>query len=328
VVRVSAGTAAVLGLRRYRLLVPPTTAYLMVGEGCRYSCAFCPQAQASAGRRDRLSRVVWPPAAKEEVVLAVREAARAGKIKRVCLQVVHSRGIWAPVLDMVTALAACGLPVCVSCSPATLRRIGQLLEVGADGVTIPLDAACCRVYRAVKSGSWQRRWQLLEGAAVRFPGRIGTHLIVGLGETEREMLECLQRLHDQGVRVGLFAFTPVRGTPLAQTPPPPVGTYRRIQAGWFLIRTGACSYADMRFAPDGRVVDYGLASQQLEELLKTGEAFRTTGCPDCNRPYYNERPGGVVYNYPRPLTEAEARECILQMEECGEEDGDALALDR
>ncbi|MCW3977503.1 MAG: radical SAM protein, partial [Candidatus Bathyarchaeota archaeon] len=25
----------------------------------------------------------------------------------------------------------------------------------------------------------------------------------------------------------------------------------------------------------------------------------TSGCPGCNRPYYNERPGGPLYNYPR-----------------------------
>ena len=34
--------------------------------------------------------------------------------------------------------------------------------------------------------------------------------------------------------------------------------------------------------------------------------FETSGCPGCNRPYYNERPGGMLYNYPRPLTAAEA----------------------
>jgi biotin synthase-related radical SAM superfamily protein len=36
-----------------------------------------------------------------------------------------------------------------------------------------------------------------------------------------------------------------------------------------------------------------------------GEAFCTAGCPGCNRPFYNERPGGPMYNYPRPLTPAE-----------------------
>jgi biotin synthase-related radical SAM superfamily protein len=29
--------------------------------------------------------------------------------------------------------------------------------------------------------------------------------------------------------------------------------------------------------------------------------FQTSGCPDCNRPFYNEKPSGPFYNYPRKL---------------------------
>jgi biotin synthase len=45
-----------------------------------------------------------------------------------------------------------------------------------------------------------------------------------------------------------------------------------------------------------------------------GEAFRTSGCPDCNRPFYNEQPGGPLYNYPRPLAAGEALRAIQEME--------------
>jgi biotin synthase len=45
----------------------------------------------------------------------------------------------------------------------------------------------------------------------------------------------------------------------------------------------------------------------LEPVLGDGVAFMTTGCPGCNRPFYNERPSGPFYNYPRPLTEEEIR---------------------
>jgi len=48
-VRVSVGTASVLGLLKYRLAVPPTTAYLMTyTEGsCLANCSFCSQATTS-----------------------------------------------------------------------------------------------------------------------------------------------------------------------------------------------------------------------------------------------------------------------------------------
>jgi biotin synthase len=59
----------------------------------------------------------------------------------------------------------------------------------------------------------------------------------------------------------------------------------------------------MRFDDEGRLTDFGVNRQTLIEILQTGEPFLTSGCPDCNRPYYNEKPSGPIYNYPRNLTE-------------------------
>ena len=47
----------------------------------------------------------------------------------------------------------------------------------------------------------------------------------------------------------------------------------------------------LRFDAGGRLRDMGMAGAALATLLGNGDAFRTSGCPDCNRPYYNERPG-------------------------------------
>ncbi len=52
-VGVSAGTAAVVGLHPIRQADAPPTAYLMMGERCRYDCAFCTQARSSAARMIR-----------------------------------------------------------------------------------------------------------------------------------------------------------------------------------------------------------------------------------------------------------------------------------
>ena len=35
-----------------------------------------------------------------------------------------------------------------------------------------------------------------------------------------------------------------------------------------------------------------------EHPFKYLEAVLTSGCPGCNRPFYNERPRGPIYNYP------------------------------
>jgi biotin synthase-related radical SAM superfamily protein len=307
--RVSSGSATVLGLSDQRVDVAPTTAYLMLGERCRRNCAFCAQARASLAPEGALSRVIWPPFHTGEVVEAVARAHAEGRIQRACFQVTVTPGHIEATRRAVERLAMrSAVPICASVAPGKVEEVEALLAAGAQRVTIALDAACERVYAQVKGGSWARTLALLEECAQRFPGRMGTHLIVGLGETEQEMALRLQQMADWGVGVGLFSFTPVAGTPLAGRQPPPLAQYRRMQAARWLIVQGLDRAEHFRFAAqDGRLVAYGLSRQRLREVLVTGEAFRTSGCPGCNRPYYNERPSGPLYNYPRPLTPAEAQ---------------------
>lgn len=304
--RVSLGTAQVLGLRSFRQPHPPTTAYLMWGERCRRDCAFCAQARGSDSRADLLSRVTWPEFPAQEVIARLPGSG----LHRVCVQVVESSspGAAGGLVGLVGELAAQGLPVCVSCFLASLHTAEALLRAGADGVTFPLDAASPPVYRRVKGGSLEAALAHLERAARAFPGRVGTHLIVGLGESEEEMVLLIDRLLGAGVRVGLFAFTPVPGTRMAHHPPPPLDAYRRVQAAHYLLRQGLARITDFTFE-GGRLTGFGagLPPEALRKVLADGEAFRTTGCPDCNRPYYNERPGQPApYNYPYPPAPEEA----------------------
>lgn len=305
--RASSGTAAVLGLRPTPMDAAPTTAYLMLGERCLRNCAFCAQARESRADVSALSRVLWPPFPREEVATAIAAAAREGRIRRACFQVTVGREHIAETEEAVALLAAASdVPICASVAPRDLADVARLLEAGAERVTISLDAATEAVYRRTKGGRWARGCALLEEAAAAFPGRIGTHLIVGLGEAEQEAIARISGLLAMGVRVALFAFTPVRGTPLAGAPPPPLAAYRRVQAALWLLARGLASAEAFRYRDDGALATFGLPEAVLGDLLAGGDAFRTSGCPDCNRPYYNERPGGVMYNYPRPLTPSEA----------------------
>lgn len=312
VVRVSLGTAGVLGLGPVVQVTPPTTAYLMVGERCQRDCAFCTQARTSRASADALSRITWPLYELADVVIATGQAWRKGLIQRCCLQVTASPGY----LEQAEYLLAClrqeaPIPLSLSVVAHGLGDLQRLFQAGAERVALALDAATAPLYRAVKGPGWERAMALLEEAASRFPGRISTHVIVGLGETEADLVRLFQRLAEQGIRIGLFAFTPVPGTALEGHTPPPLAAYRRVQAARFLIESGHARAEDFAFAPDGRIVDYGLSSQRLlRELLADGQAFQTAGCDGCNRPYYNERPSGPMYNYPRPLTPSEALEAV------------------
>lgn len=305
--RASSGTAAVLGLRATPMDAAPTTAYLMLGARCLQNCAFCAQARDSLADEAALSRVLWPAYPRDEVARAVAAAADEGAIRRACFQVTVGPHHVARTEDAVHRLAAAtSVPICASVAPRDLADVERLLEAGAERVTISLDAATEAVYRRTKGRRWARGCALLEEAAAAFPGHIGTHLIVGLGETEHEAIVRVADLLARGVRVALFSFTPVRGTPLEGAPPPPLEAYRRVQAALWLLARGLASAEAFRYRDDGTLATFGLPEAALADLLAGGDSFRTSGCPDCNRPYYNERPGGTLFSYPRPLTPAEA----------------------
>ncbi len=313
-IRVSLGTAIALGLSQARADVLPTTAYLMVGDRCTHDCAFCAQARSSTARADALSRVTWPPYDEGLVWDALARAVQAGRIRRVCFQATAGPGIVEEVARLARATrAVAGVPVSTSAKPDSLAGLDELLAAGLDRVGLSLDAASPAVYRAARGGDIEAAWTFLATAARRYPGRIATHLIVGLGETEREMVAAIQRAHGLGVTVGLFAFTPVPGTALEHRPPPALAHYRRMQAARCLILHGRGD--GFRFDDAGRLIRWGLAEEELRELLANGAAFRTSGCPDCNRPYYNERPGGLTYNYARPLTAEEIEQAIAAIQQ-------------
>ena len=335
-INVSIGTAGVLGLAEVAMDVAPTTAYLMLGGRCSMSCGFCAQARTSHASALNLSRVTWPEFSLAQTINRLARAVERGVICRCCLQVTAGQGYYERTLGVVKAIkAATGVPLDAAILPPTMDHVAELIAVGVDHIGFGLDAASEQVFHRVKGGNWTRSLQLVEETARRYPGRATAHLIVGLGETEREMVETIQALHDWGVIVGLFAFTPVRGTEMAHVPPPPLEAYRRMQAARHLIARGLARADDFTFSPKGpwsfgtvpngpvrcprtkgRLTDWGLP--QLPALLADGVAFQTSGCPDCNRPYYNERPGGPMYNYARPLSPAEIQRALAALRDGSE----------
>ncbi|WP_371374575.1 radical SAM protein [Sporomusa aerivorans] len=309
--KLSAGTAAAVGKKQLKTDVLPTTAYVMLGEKCQNNCRFCAQSRDSSARSDMLSRVTWPEFPAADATGAIGAAYRSGRIKRACLQIVKGRESWQESIAALAALTGkSDIPVCISTDVATVAQAKELIERGADRVSIALDAATADIYGEVKGGQWDKRWQLLLSCAAELPGRVSTHLIAGLGETEKEMVGTMAACREKGIHVGLFAFTPVRGTAWEEKQPPAIGHYRRLQIAHYLLRQGY-SGGIFQFA-DGRLTGIKLPARELAALLADGKAFETSGCSGCNRPYYNERPGGVMYNYPRPLTPAEITQALKE----------------
>jgi biotin synthase-related radical SAM superfamily protein len=311
-INVSIGTAVVIGLGDARMDAVPTTAYLMLGGRCVMDCAFCAQARSSQASALKLSRVTWPEFDQAQTLTLLAEAVERGDIRRCCLQVTVAEGYFQRTLEVIRAVrAACDVPVDAAILPKDVAQVEELLAAGVDHIGFGLDAACERVFQRIKGGSWARSLALIEEVAQRFPGHAAVHLIVGLGESEQEMAEMIQRMHDLGLIVGLFVFTPVRGTRTEDVSQPPISTYRRMQVAQYLITNNLARVGNFTFSTNGQLLDFNLP--RLSEILADGAAFQTSGCPDCNRPFYNERPGGTMYNYPKLLTPQQTKAAIEEL---------------
>jgi biotin synthase-related radical SAM superfamily protein len=304
-IRLSLGTAIVLGLLEGRLDVAPTTAYLMTYRDgkCTANCGFCPQARESKSSTRLLSRVTWPVYSTADVLGALGSAAEQKKIMRVCIQALNYPEVFSHLEALVKEIKKCSsVVVSVSCQPQNRANIERLKRGGVDRLGIALDAAAEEVFSRVKGGcyGWENQFRLFgEALAVFGRGNVSTHVIVGLGETEREVVEVIQRCVDLGVLPALFAFTPVRGTALEGWLPPKVESYRRIQTARYLIVNGKTKAHNIGFDGNGKITDFGLESEALEQIIGSGVPFQTSGCPGCNRPYYNEKASGPIYNYPK-----------------------------
>jgi biotin synthase-related radical SAM superfamily protein len=311
-VRVSAGSAIVLGLLNAKLDAPPTTVYLMTYKRgkCSANCGFCPQARGSQSRTDMLSRVSWPIYLTKHVTNRIDRTFKESKTERVCIQALNYPQVFFHLQALAKAIhkQSC-IPISVSCQPLQRKNIVQLAETGIERIGIPLDAATEEIFTRIKGSStggfysWKDQWKLLnEAVGVFGKGKVSTHLIVGLGETEKDMIKTLQQCVDMAVLPGLFAFTPIPGTGLANESQPPIEKYRRIQVARYLIVQGTVRYEDMSFDEKEDLSEFGVDDQILLQVVEKGEAFLTSGCPDCNRPYYNEKPRGLMYNYPKKLS--------------------------
>jgi biotin synthase-related radical SAM superfamily protein len=310
-IRVSSGSAIALGLLEGMMDAEPTTAYLMTfNEGkCAANCGFCPQARDSQSNAELLSRVSWPAFSASIVIGHIRSAVQSGKIKRVCIQSLNYSQVFDDLCAFVVALKKqVSVPVSVSCQPLNSQNMWSLAKSGVDRIGIALDAATEGIFDKVKGGAvgglyvWDNEFVLLRTAIGIFgEGKVSTHLIVGLGETEKQAAHLLQSCANMGVLPGLFAFTPIKGTALASRSQPQIDAYRRVQLARFLIVNSVGRFEDMSFDSAGRIVDFGVGKDTLMKAVVSGKPFLTSGCPDCNRPFYNEKPSGPIYNYPREL---------------------------
>lgn len=299
-IRVSIGTAAVLGLIKMKMLAEPTVAYLMTyypGK-CFGNCSFCTQARTSKTSSEYLSRIVWPRYPFSKVLTSLE---RSNAFKRICIQTLIYPNYVDETIDIVRQLKLrVDLPISVSIHPRNINDLIKLKEIGVERVGIGVDAVTKQLFNQIKASfSWEKTLKLIDEAIKIFGrGKVSVHLIYGLGERDVEFINFMLKMHSKSIRIGLFTFTPMEGTELAHMKPPKQSKYRVIQLVHYLITHHNVSMENFQFDENGNLIKIIFPKSLILKVIESGEPFVTKGCPDCNRPFYNEPPRGPLYNYP------------------------------
>lgn len=328
VVQTSLAGAMALGLERgsfHRDAYPGSLNLLMTYQGgCLANCSYCGLARdrQAEPQENTFIRVKWPAYELSQIIeILVRPPARAAakvkKLGRICLSMITHPRAEKDCLAIVRRLrGATDLPVSVLVSPTMVPDAAaffrELKAAGTDRVGIAIDAATPEVFNTLRGPGvngphrWESYWAALEQAVQVF-GRdyASVHLIVGLGETEQAMAATIAKANDYGAQAHLFSFCPEPGSRMSHHQPPSHGQYRRIQLAAYLLNNKQITAEALQFDAAGKITGYGRPlTELLGEDLAAGKPFMTSGCPNqtgcvaCNRPYGNERPGGILHNYP------------------------------
>ena len=137
---------------------------------------------------------------------------------------VHIRAPYVPISALVTA---------------TLLNddwLTQIKEAGADIIGVGLDAASEDLFYNTRGKGTKGPHRLEEtleyhkkAREMYGPMKVNCHLIVGLGESDRELVEMFYLLKSEQIAAYLFPLIPEPGTVMGNTPRVPIARTRRIQ---------------------------------------------------------------------------------------------------
>ncbi len=288
-------------------------------EGCRANCAYCGLARHREADRDyadrNFIRVDWPAVPVADIVETVAADGENTPFHRMCISMItHPNSdedtvtvlkAWTDRIDPAT------VPVSILSNPTTMTRgdVETLHGLGADIFTVALDAATPDLFdrtrgKGVQSPhNWKKYWEVLQDARDIFGAeKFGAHLIVGMGESEHDVITVIQQLRDMGGHSHMFCFFPEQGSLMDHLPATPRDQWRRVQVARYLIDYCGARIDHMTFDEHGRVSDFGLPKGELDTIIDGGLPFRTSGCPGkfqddisaCDRPYGDSPPSDIA----------------------------------
>jgi biotin synthase len=341
-VQMSTAAAITLGVtsgRMYRCSCTRCLNLLLTyPEGCRANCAYCGLARHREAERDyadrNFIRVDWPAVPVDVIIDKVASDGENSPFHRMCISMIthpcSDDDTVAVLRKWTDRIDPDMIPVSILSNPTTMGRsdVKGMKDLGADIFTVALDAATPEIFdrtrgKGVQSPhKWDKYWEILLDAHDIFgPDKFGVHIIVGMGETEFDVLNLVQKIVELGGHNHMFCFFPEEGSLMDHLPATPRDQWRRVQLGRYLIDYCDARVDHMKFDDQGRLVDFGLPAAELDNIVNSGLAFRTSGCPGkvqedisaCDRPYGDSPPSDIA-SFPFQPEEKDIRKIRKQMD--------------
>ena len=285
-------------------------------DGCRSDCSYCGLARTRPGAYEDKSfiRVEWPLVETDQLV--ARMVARASRLTRLCISMVTNPHAFDDTCEITRRIRArVATPLSILVAPPTLnrRKLERFAELGVDIIGVGLDAVTEELFRTHRSDvpaggaglSWAKYWAVVDDARDIFgPWKVNCHTLVGLGETDRDLVQTFVRLRDREIFSYLFCFNPEPDSRLGGRAKTPLVRWRRVQLAKHLVETEGFALEQFAFDADGLLCHIDGEQSVVQGAIESGVPFVTNGCPGeqgepgCTRPYGSYRPSEAYRDFP------------------------------
>ena len=298
-------------------------------RGCRSDCGYCGLARTRPGSYGDKSfiRVEWPLVRTDDLV--ERIARFEPELTRLCISMVTHGRAYPDACDIARRITErVRTPVSVLVAPPTLtrERLDNFRSIGVDMIGIGLDAVTEKLFRSLRTDvpagglKWGKYWEVVADARDIFgPWKVNMHTLVGLGESDQDLVSMFVALRDRQVFSYLFCFNPEPGSRMAARLQPSLRRWRRVQLARYLVEAEDYGLGQFCFDSDGAIVRLRAARPTLEAVVADARAFMTNGCPGengapgCTRPYGSYRPTEPFRDYPFVPTASDLEEIRRQL---------------
>jgi len=207
-------------------------------------------------------------------------------------------------------------PLSLLIAPPVLNRekLQTYYDLGVDMIGVGLDAVSEEVFfnhrTDVPNGSlkWDNYWEIINHSRdIWGPWKVNIHTVVGLGETDRDLVDIFYKLYENQIFPYLFCFNPEPDSRMGDWNQPEITRWRRIQLIKHLIEHNELKRDQIGLDDIGRIVSLNVGDININSVIESMDSespFKTDGCPDvegevgCTRPYGSYRPTETFRDFP------------------------------